>query len=124
VRKAKLWKLDGKLPRPRCPRCRGDVLVIVDGKNWQAECDACGTWSKEQMGDYRLVVLPTGEEYWSISNILVHDETPTLILSLLPFWTIDEVVPAPKSEDWERRVRAVREEAEMRAKNKKRTVNG
>lgn len=98
------------------------MLVVVDGKKWQAECDACGTWSKEQMGDYRIKTTPGGKEYWQVGSMAVLDEVPAILASLLPVFLLDE--PEPTPETWARRIKALDEERAMRKAQKGRTVNG
>jgi len=129
-RKRRQWKLDGQMPRqPRCPLCRAEVLELVDPDKRMFECENHGWLEEKQMADYELVTTSLGEA-WILGNVASLDETPALLASGLPFFTRDEwaiIMALPKDQRhtfWAPRVKACREECEMRAKNPKRTVYG
>lgn len=127
-RKRAEWRLDGKLPSYRCPRCRGEVLIVVAAE-WTAECAACGAWRKDQMVDFKWVETSLGG-CWSTENLAVMDEVPSLLASMAPIWLAEELrlmatySAEERKAKWDARVKALEGERAMRAADKGRTVNG
>jgi len=74
------------------------------------------------MADYSIRTTPGGKEYWVVGNLVVLDEVPAILASLLPVFL--NVEPAPTPETWAKRIKALDEERAMRAAAPKRTVYG
>ena len=127
-RKKRDWKWDGKIQRPRCPRCREPVLTLIDGVT-RYECATHGWQEENAMADYEMLKTSLGE-CWVVRNMSVVDEVPQLLGSMVPIWLDEEIprlvsMPEPERKTtWARRVRALDSERAMRAANPKRTVAG